>query len=103
MKRTIKIIASLILFLVLLEVIVRLFGIKPFRHIDISESVKYIEKSNYNGYMCNADSIGIIPCETAERTVYQADKIPFKVTHLKDGSRYCGGYSETNNIILLSY
>ena len=96
-----KIFFSLILFLVVLEVITRLFGIKPFAHFDDKAIEAQINK-NFKNYMCNEDSIGIIPCESCERIIGQADQLPFKVTHLKDGSRYCGKVDSTKNILLIT-
>lgn len=83
-----------------IELILRVSGISPFPHFDNEIYQKQIEK-NYGNYLCNDDSIGVIPCFTGERTIYQANKIPFKVSHLTDGSRNCGYVEKSNNADIL--
>lgn len=101
--RIVKFFLYTIVVILALELTLRLMGINPFPHFNNEEYTKQLEK-NYGNYICNDDSIGIIPCYTKERVIYQANVIPFKVTHLEDGSRYCG-YSKnlkSDSILLIT-
>lgn len=89
MLRLVKFFLYTIVALLVLELTLRFIGVKPFPHFNNDEYAWQLEK-NYGNYVCNDDSIGIIPCPTMERVIYQSNIIPFKVTHLEDGSRYCG-------------
>jgi hypothetical protein len=99
--KSIKGMGYFLLLLAVSEIILRMGGIKPFPHFSNEAMEKYVE-SHFKDYMCNDDGIGIIPCPSKERIIYLADKIPYKVSHLSDGSRYCGNYNKAKDIILIT-
>ena len=99
--KLIKLLAYFFTIFLVLEIGLRLAGIRPFPHFDNAETEKIVEK-NFRDYMCNDDSIGIIPCASKERTIYQSDKIPFRISHLPDGSRFCGSDAQAADTILIT-
>lgn len=73
------------------ELICRLAGIQPSKENQITS--EYMEA--YRDYMCNNKTIGILPCPNDSRTLLLANQVPYRVSHLADGSRFCG-YKKTN-------
>lgn len=46
--------------------------------------------------MIDHPSMGLYPNSNDKRTILQAQKIPFEITHIEDGSRFCG-YKKIND------
>ncbi len=90
-----------LLLLVILEGIARLFGVSPYPHYDS----KVVEEAfkNFKGYMCADSIVGYKPCgDNTTRKIPQNDCIMFEVTHLSDGSRYCGESTVISPKILIT-
>lgn len=100
LRKSIHVFFILLVFLVFAEIFVRLYGVHPFQHFD-RQSSNAIEET-FSGYFCSDENIGVIPCPDTERTMLQAGKIPFRATHLSDGSRYCGKSSNIDRKLLLT-
>ena len=96
--KVLKLIAVLLAVLLSIEIVLRLFGIRPYPQYE-DEQV-----DPFKGFMCYDDSIGFLPCESEKRVMYQAGQIRFKITHLKDGSRFCRyqNVSRVQDMILLT-
>jgi hypothetical protein len=103
-RKLLKIVMVSFLTLLLLEIVLRLWGIKPQPHLSEEDVKSFAEP--FKGYFCSSDPIGIAPCPSQTRTLYQAGKIRYEATHLADGSRYCGyrfpSDSSSRPIILLT-